>query len=50
VVEGIELHNVSKPGGLMLYALQKAIFYLSLKAKKDKTSLESVTSARYTLI
>ncbi|AMM93569.1 hypothetical protein UP17_14710 [Peribacillus simplex] len=33
MVEGIELHNISKSRGLMLYAQQKAIFYPSLRAR-----------------
>jgi hypothetical protein len=33
LVEGIELHNVSKMRGLMLYLQQKATFYPSFKAR-----------------
>ena len=48
MVEGIELHNVSKSRGLMPFAQQKATFYPSLR-QEGKTSLESETLARYTL-
>ena len=34
MVEGIELHNVSKSRGLMPYAQQKATFYLSLSKRQ----------------
>jgi hypothetical protein len=33
MVEGIELHNVSKSRGLMLYLQQKATFYPSFKVR-----------------
>ncbi|QFF99242.1 hypothetical protein PB01_10585 [Psychrobacillus glaciei] len=36
MVEGIELHNVSKSRGLMLYLQKKATFYPSLKARRIK--------------
>ncbi|QFF97827.1 hypothetical protein PB01_02805 [Psychrobacillus glaciei] len=38
MVEGIELHNVSKSRGLMLYLQQKATFYPSLKARRINLS------------
>jgi hypothetical protein len=50
MVEGIELHNVSNSRGLMPFAQQKATFFSFVKGKKDETSLESETLARYTLI
>ena len=36
MVEGIDLHNVSKSRGLMPYLRQKNTFYSSLKARRIK--------------